>query len=300
MGYARCTACDKTIKDLAVGRSGHESSKLHKQNAAEGFRWETVDKPVDGNAEVANLGSTGAHPRIAELEAQLDEAEARAVRAEQRARDNASTAEWHFYDSEEDILADLGADFLNDIAENNLATENKKRQRQGKPPLYSDLAAGYERAVKNQVDGAVKKLARRQILPDALDPEQHLRMRGAKMVKPGQDADGNPSFRRQDGAILWQLPLEEQINNGAGSLNDPVTRYTNKGSKLAVDAASGLPMCALWDCYGPAAYTTAGAPTHGGYCSAAHRMFVEGDRQQSRAGEDMLVRSGTGAMTRGA
>ncbi|MFA5634737.1 MAG: hypothetical protein WC977_02420 [Anaerovoracaceae bacterium] len=83
---------------------------------------------------------------------------------------------------------------------------------------------------------------------------------------------------------IRQIPLEEQINNGAGSLRDPIVRYQDKGAKIASPA-----LCATKNCNRLAAIDPeTGRYLYGGYCCIEHFKQTERNRHGDQSAARML------------
>jgi hypothetical protein len=75
------------------------------------------------------------------------------------------------------------------------------------------------------------------------------------------------------------IPMENQINNMAGSLADGIVRYTRKGFKLTDPF-----LCPRAGCYRPAASDEAARWLYDGYCTDKHRVEVEGEQESPTVG----------------
>ena len=78
---------------------------------------------------------------------------------------------------------------------------------------------------------------------------------------------------------IEQIPMENQINNMAGSLADGIVRYTRKGFKLTDPF-----LCPRAGCFKPAASDEMKRWQYDGYCTDKHRTEVEGEQQSPTAG----------------
>ena len=76
-----------------------------------------------------------------------------------------------------------------------------------------------------------------------------------------------------------QIPMENQINNMAGSLADGIIRYTRKGFKLTDPF-----LCPRAGCFYPAATDEMKRWQYDGYCTEVHRAEVEGKEKSPTAG----------------
>jgi hypothetical protein len=183
--------------------------------------------------------------RIAALEAELAAAKAEAARY--RPFVDVSN---RMFSTVQDVRDYYGERKIRDIAGDELANINKTRLRQGLDRItYSD--AEWEQAIDEKAQ---------EILGDR-----------TRWVKTDGGARRTLKMVRPDGS-LTQIPVEDQINNQAGSLNDGVGRYKDKGFKLAT--VDGAILCAMEDCWEPSAVEN-GQPVYAGYCSAQHRGMVE-------------------------
>ena len=79
--------------------------------------------------------------------------------------------------------------------------------------------------------------------------------------------------------VIEQLPMENQVNNMAGSLADGIIRYTRKGFKLTKPF-----LCPRAGCYAPAAVDEFQRWRWDGYCTEKHRIEVEGKEEAPTAG----------------
>lgn len=196
------------------------------------------------------------------------------------------------FDKPEDVIEFYGAEVMRAKAEAQMAAENKRRQKQGLPPLYSMASADLDRLIEKTIMDIATKIVRSRDrwVPDAW--QDRVKMRMLKVIFPVRRED-NPrewTWDMAQGASMRQLPLEAQINNAAGSIADGVLKYRNKGAKIVSPF-----LCLLFDCYRPAALDEAGNPVHGLYCSQDHHQFVEGSTaagaNAGTAGERVLLHS---------
>lgn len=151
------------------------------------------------------------------------------------------------WETPEDVKAFFTEQQLKDIAEASFKEVNRERVRNGYQPItYSDeeWAEGVDQAIEDLLTDAA-----------AGPPEVGPLARTLKMVNP---KNGN----------LVQIPFEGQVNNIAGSLNDGLFRYEQKGFKRT------KPMfCPSADCWQTAASGTGskkGSYLFDGYCSQDH------------------------------
>ncbi len=87
---------------------------------------------------------------------------------------------------------------------------------------------------------------------------------------------------------IEQIPMENQINNMAGSLADGIIRYTRKGFKLTNPF-----LCPRAGCFHPAGVDEFQRWEHDGYCTERHRNEVEGPQESPTAGlmtRDVMTR----------
>jgi len=78
---------------------------------------------------------------------------------------------------------------------------------------------------------------------------------------------------------IEQIPMENQINNMAGSLADGIIRYTRKGFKLTNPF-----LCPRAGCFKPATSNEFNKWMYDGYCTEIHRAEVEGEQSSPTAG----------------
>ena len=86
---------------------------------------------------------------------------------------------------------------------------------------------------------------------------------------------------------LEQIPMENQINNMAGSLADGIVRYTQKGFKLTDPF-----LCPRAGCWKDAGVDAAKRWSFDGYCTDKHREQVEGSQKSPTVGlqtRDVMV-----------
>lgn len=224
-----------------------EAPELDEDEVAEG-----VDEaPEVDEAAALRDELAAAHARAAALEAELAE-QARQIEA---ARPTVDVSKW-LWESHEDVIEFYGMDKLREIVDQRIATENKKRTRQGFDRL------SYTPEERQEMVGAVVA----ELLADRLasgPPEEGPLMRTLKMVSPAGE--------------LVQIPYEEQVNNIAGSLADGRVRYETKGYKRTRPA-----LCPAKDCFRPAAVED-GKFLYFGYCSENHRARTEPAQQRGEA-----------------
>lgn len=195
--------------------------------------------------------------RLTDLEGQLKEALSRAEKAEAEAEEFKPTRDVssYFMETEKDVVGRFGWQKLQDLALNELATVNRRRAQENLPPIQHTSEEEKEKAIQRIITDLLADRNAEGPPSDGPIPKT------LKMVKP----DG----------MLVQLPYEAQINNLAGSLEDAIARYRNKGYKLAVDG-DGRTLCPSQNCYNPAV-VDGGRNTFGGYCSADHQQRTEGN-----------------------
>jgi len=204
-------------------------------------------------------------PSVADLAAELEKvkSELESVKAE---RDQFQPfKEYPVFETASDVIAFHGEAHLREIAEDRLARADAEARKRGRPPQWEGDRQGWERRVAE----VVAEIAEETVGAKSKwveDPGKATPQRTMKMVKP----DGN----------MVQIPVEPQINNGAGSISDPIERYKRKGFKLATPVR-----CALRDCWEPAE-VSGGKLVFSGYCTEAHRQRKEGAvRRRSDGGE---------------
>lgn len=154
------------------------------------------------------------------------------------------------------VIEAVGRERLEELAQSKLAKENKRRQKEGLPPLWADNKRDYQNRVEELIREEADDIVKSQSKWIDTDPSKLKRSRSLKMVKP-------------DGTMV-QIPVEPQVNNGAGSLADPIEKYKRKGYKM-----TSPPRCPLYDCWRPSAVEH-GHFTYGGYCSQVHHQVMEG------------------------
>jgi len=93
----------------------------------------------------------------------------------------------------------------------------------------------------------------------------------ARKVKLYIERNGMPTIE--------QIPMENQINNMAGSLADGIIRYTRKGFKLTDPF-----LCPRAGCFKPAASDEMKRWKYDGYCTEIHRAEVEGEQKSPTSG----------------
>lgn len=204
----------------------------------------------------------------AQLKKELEELE----KELQQARDEADhykpfrSAEDRIFGGVDDVKARFSKQQLKDIAGAELASINSERLRRGFLPVdWSDEQ--WEDEVNRAALELIGDRTRHQVMEGPL-------ARTLKMIAPCKDrCDKQPCY---DHGHLLQIRVEDQINNQAGSLGDGITRYRDRGYKLAVND-DGAMMCAAQECYAWAAMEN-GKYTQRGYCSEEHRKRTEGSQ----------------------
>ena len=176
-----------------------------------------------------------------DLEVQLKEAleRAEAAEAEVVALKPTRPVDKFLDDSVEGIRARFGDEKLKDIAQTELVAINKRRLRDGMPPYEYK---GQE--LKEAIDRVVEEM-RADRERNGAHTEGPL-FKTLKMVSP----DGN----------LLQMPYETQINNLAGSIEDAIAIYRNKGFKLTEPL-----LCPSQNCYNPASSEVRPSGSRGTY-----------------------------------
>lgn len=156
------------------------------------------------------------------------------------------------FESPQQVIDYFGPKAMRDLATSELSDINKVRLRQG-----LDRVTYTEEEWEEAIQAKAAEMAQ--------DRFKHVPTEGGarrtlKMVNPNS------------GTVV-QIPVEDQINNQAGSMGDGVNRYKDKGFKMAVDS-EGRILCPTENCWAPA-HGESGAYTYGGYCSERHRLMVE-------------------------
>lgn len=202
--------------------------------------------------------------RIELLEQQLADATVRAEKAEELAEAHSPTRDigGFIMTSIEDVEHRFDKQNIRDLAEAELAEINRARLKNGYMPInYSDE----EWAVAIEKVKSDLLLDREKYAPPAEGPL----MRTLKMVTPA----GN----------LVQIPYEPQINNQAGSLEDGIAIYRNKGFKLPKPM-----LCPSQDCYEYSAVNdNDGNYTFKAYCTKDHHDRTE--RVQGQSVENVVT-----------
>lgn len=202
--------------------------------------------------------------RNKELEAELEKAK---IEAEQYKPFR--SVEDRMFKGVGDVKRRFSKQQLKDIAGAELASMNSERLRRGFLPIdWSDeeWEAETTRAAEELVGDR-----RRHI------PTEGPLARTLKMVAPTKDrCKVQPCYEH---GHLVQVRVEAQINNQAGSLGDGITRYKDKGYKLAVND-EGAMICAAQECNEWAAMEN-GKYTHRGYCTETHMKRVEGNQGEA-------------------
>lgn len=197
---------------------------------------------------------------LAALRFQLAQAERERDEAVERAKEWRPDVDVVIYDTAEEAYNFFGREKLAHIAETRLAKMNKERVKQGLPPLYTGEPAEYRRLLEQEIVTICQEMVNRR--NGIKKAKKIIAQRMLKMVKP----DGN----------MVQVPVEEQINNGRGSLYDPIARYKEKGFKLPSPTR-----CNLRDCWDASAVVN-GKYSYGGYCSYEHMVIIEGKDGKGR------------------
>jgi hypothetical protein len=278
----RCTSCNKTLAHQGAV-TGHLRSKEHRANGGDPNGTDiTMHVPED----VTTVPDT--NPEFEALVAEVERLVAENTRLAARADALDPYVSWPIFNTAKDVIDYFGPAGMRTLAAAALARDNRRATRQGNPPLFSTMeSAAYEALIADKISELAEKRVRMRTrwVPD--DSNNRVKMRTVKLVKPKKKDDGTLSYELREGAELVQLPLEGQVNNGAGSIADPVLRYTNRGAKLPRP-----PFCHLYDCYEPAAVMN-GRPVFQGYCSEDHRQTIEGvsatGRVSGSAGERVPV-----------
>ncbi|HEX7098950.1 MAG TPA: hypothetical protein VF377_06890 [Acidimicrobiia bacterium] len=223
---------------------------------------ELVDEEPESDPDDQPVGEVIDDGEVERLRAALEEEQAKRAAAEAELAEKSAKLDglnptvdvspW-LWETRDDVVAFYGMDKLREIVEGRIATENKRRTKDG----YDRLQ--YTREEKEaMVDEVIDELLedRQRTAP----PEEGPLARTLKMVA----FDPQTNEPR-----LVQIPYEEQVNNIAGSLADGIVRYTNKGYKR-----TNPPLCPAQDCFRPSAME-GGQFLHYGYCSEDHRARTE-------------------------
>lgn len=234
-----CEVCGKKVKNKA-GLASH--------TRAQHPNFEPSPEPEVPSAE-----------DLDELKAQLREALNRAEKAEEERDEFKPTRsiEDFILRNKDDVVARFGKQKLEDLARKELAVVNRRRAAQNLPPIDfgpEEMEARLEEVMEELLNDRILNGANSEgPLPKTL-----------KMLTPN--------------GSLVQIPYEAQINNLAGSMEDAIARYRNKGYKLAVDD-EGRMLCPAQNCWNSAA-TQDGKNVFGGYCTADHQSRTEANKGQ--------------------
>lgn len=248
MSYPHCDTCDKRANPA------HLASKAHK----EATMTQTDNGPIEDPTE--------------ELRALLAEAEERALKAEAEAEHWKPYKAVPVYNTPEEAKAVWGANRLRNVAEAEVAKENKRRIRSGLPGInYTDPEL-YEGLVTQEIDKIARELVRERT---KWVSSTGAGLRTMKMVKPvfGSDActpDCSDRGCYEHGHLI-QIPVEEQINNQRAAPGQGIGRYKEKGYKLAEPY-----LCELKDCYTPA--FVEGNAVRDGCCTPEHSSRLDNSR----------------------
>lgn len=186
-------------------------------------------------------------PTAAELQARIDELEAKVAEAEAEAERLSPSVKLKLPATAQEVLEAHDADTFRELALTKIAADNSNRFREGKPPL--DFANNPQ-----IVDAKMLELA--QHLADARKrpPSEIYRQRVVKV-------------RKLNGCIV-QIPVEEQISNEAGQAGAAIWKSREKGDKV-LDPY----LCQMRDCWLEAATDDVGQLSLDGYCTPEHRQF---------------------------
>ena len=188
--------------------------------------------------------------RIAELEA--ENAELKPTRDIQAMLDD--RVEWLTDNSPE------GERYWLNRAEAKFKSDNLERAKQGLP--------GFD--IKNHpdiLDDLINELKTKEAMGRVGEPEEP----ATRRVKLFIMRNGMPTIE--------QIPMENQINNMAGSLADGIVRYTRKGFKLTTPF-----LCPRAGCFKAAGSDEMARWLYDGYCTDKHRTEVEGDQSSPTVG----------------
>jgi len=204
-----------------------------------------------------------------DLERQVAELKAELERVKKERDQFQPFREVPVYTTPEEAIEVFGIDHLREIAEEALAKEERRLRERGRRPRWETDPDGYEKEIARLIDEIASEAVERvtKWVPD--DISKIIPQRTIKLVAP----NGN----------MVQIPIEAQINNGAGSMADPIERYKRKGFKLATPVR-----CALRDCWTPAA-VSGGKLTYAGYCSETHRQVKEGNTLRRADGAEVTL-----------
>lgn len=211
------------------------------------FLPKTSDEMIEDAKEKAATATVDVDDRIADLEAQLADANEMidALRPERNVVE-------FLFNTPADVIAFFGEDGVNDRVRHEIAIENKKRTQDGFDRIVYDDALFAEKRAE-YINGLLQDRANSQ------PPRDGWLDRTLKMYKPADPK------KRPGPPQLVQIPYEGQINNVAGSLADGYVRYEKKGYKRTDPM-----LCPSKDCWQESARDDAGEWVYHGYCSQDH------------------------------
>ena len=209
---------------------------------------DTETSPDTGKVKDLQKQLRAAHKEIKSQQAELDEM---SPTVDIRSR---------LFKKAEDVHEYFGKQKLRDLAEGQLADENRIRRRSDLSPIrYTDDE--WEAAV----EGVVEELLEDSVVNGA--PTEGPLDRKLKMWNPKDDS-------------IRQVPYEGQVNNVAGSLADGLILYERKGFKRLEPF-----LCPAGDCFEEADIIGKGKDKgkwrYEGYCSEDH--FMRTERRNSAA-----------------
>lgn len=231
--------------------------------------------PISGQSrrlpESQTTESGQVHEHLDQTEADRNKLAAKVAELEEQVSHYRPFVEVALAQSLEDVIEQVGAAHIREIAEIQLGEEDTERIKAGWRPRWDESTERYEEAVQERMRTiAAEFIARQSKWTAGVEKGGHAQLRTVKMVNPRRNCDICEKKACYEHGTQVQIPVELQINNGAASLADPIERYKRKGFKLLA------PMrCKLVDCWLPQAIEF-GTPIHSGYCSELHRRHIEG------------------------
>lgn len=231
---------------------------------------EVVPTPAEGTTLVADES-------LAELEHELEELRARnAALQEENDKFKPTYDVRGLLNHPVETLSEFfGPDYWRELAEQEFASENRQRMRDGLRPMDPD-----DRTISDII---VRIQQEKRDQPNRI-PGSNIAEPAMKKIKMVIHRPMVFRGRTIKYPVIEQIPLEPQINNTAGSLADGIVRYTEKGFKLTDPF-----LCPRNGCMADAALDNMNW-AFSGYCSRVHQMETEG--VTNRDTNQVIVSSG--------
>lgn len=220
----------------------------------------TFDMPPDPDDDLPTVDPTVVIDQVdmlADLREELERERAERIRLQavvDAELPYVDISDW-LWTSTDDVIAFYGHERMVEMIERNMRQVNKRRVEEGLARIDIETDAQRDYYIQELADEMLKRRANSYTGGVT---------RTIKLF--------NPKGNNGQGSVI-QVPVEDQVNNHAGSRGDAVFTYTSKGFKFLKPS-----LCNAIDCFEISAHTPSGEYAYQGYCSEPHMVACEANK----------------------